>query len=88
MRFAVPSYGTYLKVTPAALPASAIEYWLVDPSDAPTTIWSGRFLASSTNSLNVFQGVFAPTVITEGVEETMQTGSNAASYLISVIAAK
>ena len=73
---------------PAALAAIAIEYWLVEPSEAPTTIWPGRFLASSTSSLKLFHDVLAPTVITDGVEAIMQTGSNALSYLMSIMPPK
>ena len=44
--------------------------WLVEPSVAPTVISPGRFLASSTNSFQVFQGVLGLAVSTDGVADT------------------
>ena len=60
---------------PAAFSIEAGKMWLVEPSVAPTEIWPGRFLASSTSSCQFFHGVFGLAVSTEGVAETRQIGS-------------
>src|SRR5687768_1964536 len=75
MRGAVPSYETYLNLSPAAFSTSAGKKWLVEPRVAPTLICPGRALASASSSCHDDHFVLGLAVTTEGVFETEQTGS-------------
>ena len=57
--------------------------WLVEASVAPTVIWPGRRFASSASSAQLFHGVLALAVSTEGVAAIMQIGSKS-EYLTSL----
>jgi hypothetical protein len=54
--------------------------WLVEPSVAPTLISPGRFLASATNSCQLFHGVFGLAVRTDGVAASRQMGSKSVYF--------